>query len=181
MLLFAPVVPRKQARGKTVSEFLDAMKSYDLEALAEYYSDATDSDYTLDDFSYAEDEAGYAEMMDAMKTMMSAMDYEIIDSQVDGDTAVVNVSITSIDMSAVMTTYIANAFSLAYSNLDATEDELTVLMMQAFGDAIEANIDNTVTNEAAVNLEKVDGDWKIVGDETFINAIYGGLLSAIEE
>jgi hypothetical protein len=54
-------------------------------------------------------------------------------------------------------------------------------MMQAFGDAIEANIDNTVTNEAAVNLEKVDGDWKIVGDETFINAIYGGLLSAIEE
>jgi hypothetical protein len=97
-----------------------------------------------------------------MMSLLGSND-EIIDSQVDGDTAVVNVSITSIDLSAVMTTYIANAFSLAYSNLDATEDELTVLMMQAFGDAIEAKLGTTVTNEAAVNLEKVDGEWKIVG------------------
>jgi hypothetical protein len=53
LLLFGACGATEAGPGKTVSEFLDAMKSYDLEALAEYYSDATDSDYTLDDFSYA--------------------------------------------------------------------------------------------------------------------------------
>lgn len=65
----------------------DAMKSGDIDAMAQYMPEAERSEIT--DMS-DEDK----EVMQGMLSMMAALEYNIVSSEVDGETALVNVEFT---------------------------------------------------------------------------------------
>ena len=65
----------------------DAMKSGDIDAMAQYMPEAERSEIT--DMTDEE-----KEMMQGMLSMMSALEFEIKGSEIDGETAVVTVEIT---------------------------------------------------------------------------------------
>ena len=70
-----------------VNGMFDAMKSGDIDAMAQYMPEEDRSEIT----EMSDEEK---EMVEGMLTMMSALEYEIKGTEIDGDAAVVTVEVT---------------------------------------------------------------------------------------
>lgn len=122
---------------------------------------------------------------DYFKASAQKLTYTITGSEVDGDTASVNVDISYVDSVPVLQAAIGEmfmkAFSLAFSGEEMTEEESTKLMEDIFKDKMETMEETMVDASIQVNLTKIDGVWYIstIHDDLF-NAISFGLYSAEE-
>ncbi len=162
---------------KTVSDLLDAMKAWDTAALEEYMG--LEDIYGATDMDMSSEEA---EMTDAlMKALTANLDYTIVNTQEDGDTAIVTADITNVDMSVVMAEYITQVFALYFSGTDMTEEELNTAVFELLVTSIENNQETLVTNTVDIELTKVDGEWVITADDAFYNAVFGGMMTAFED
>lgn len=152
-----------------VTNYLNACKSMDRETIAKY----TDG--------YAEDASDSAETAvddlgeEAAKMLMDGLTYEILSSEENDGTATVKVSITNMDMSAVMSDAITQMFSLIFS--DITEEEMDEKTTEIFLSAMENNKDTTVTKEIDISLTKGEDIWLITPSDDLVDAITGGILS----
>ena len=122
-----------------------------------------------------------------MKTVFGNLNYEIISSEkVDDNNVVVKTKITATDMKPVMGEFLTKAleyaFSNAFSNPQPTEEETNKKMEESWVECASTPDLATVTIEVDIKVVKTESkEWKIEADDTFVNALLGGLADAAEE
>jgi len=151
---------------KVVESALTAIKASDFETASNYFD--TDPKETLD---AAEDDQS-----DEIKTkLMQGLEYSIISTEENGDTATVKTNIKNIDMSTVISDYINQAFEYVFSGL--SEDELNEKFIEILNTSMDNNKDNLIEKEVDIKLTKGEAGWIITMDDDLADAITGGMLT----
>ena len=177
---------------EVTTKFLDGIKNGDSEAVMEVYS----GDYAPilggwqgEDSSEGADEdstvPGIEEICEnELLPKLQEFDYEIVGEQIDGDSATVEVKITTYAvgnaMSSFMTDYISQGMALAFT--DASDEQLNELATSIFSSKIKS-MDKTYTDTVTFSLTKVDNVWKVDAiseDGEIADAFFGGLVSSVE-
>lgn len=161
-----------------VNDFLTAVKAKDLVTAGAYLKIGSDS--TLKDIDF-ENEAA----MNMMYAFIDKLSFEIpVLKSVEGDRAIVEVSITTVDSLSLMPDIIVQMMPIALimENEGAEIDE--AIIESAAMDLISANVNNVgtpmATTIATLNLVKVDQEWKIVDDQALADALTGNFGTALE-
>ncbi len=157
---------------EVVTNGLTAVKNIDTENMSTYFDseDLFGADFELN----REDES--------TKLLVDKLAFKVVSSKIDGDTATVTTEITNIDMSYVMGEFLSQAITAVFENAgseeEISEEDFDAKTEQILLD-IMGDVDvQTTTLTADISLVKVDGKWKISVDETFQNALFGGLIDA---
>ena len=156
-----------------------AFKNTDIEAAAKYVD--------VDEINASEDSSDSISTELVMKTIFNKLDYKIISSEkVDDTTVKVKTEITVTDMKPVLGEFFTNAmqyaFSTAFSNPQPTEEETNKKMEEMFIESASKEDLATVTNEVDITVVKTENnEWKVKSDDTFADALLGGLITAGEE
>ncbi|MGI5873501.1 MAG: hypothetical protein ACOX8R_02430 [Bacillota bacterium] len=174
---------------KTPSEVVDeaavAFQNQDTAALSELYNGKVD----LESFFTQEDSSSEleAEAFKALADKLCDFDYEILDETIDGDTAKVEVKLTTYDFATVangtMSQVFTTAFSMVFSDDEfddsKTEELFNTVLLGKLGEQTE----KTKTATIAIPLTRTESGWKIdklSKDETFLDALSGGGYSAMK-
>ncbi|GAA0076650.1 hypothetical protein UT300005_10280 [Clostridium sp. CTA-5] len=110
-----------------------------------------------------QDKAKFDESEKKMLDSMKKLTYKINSENLDGDSAVVNVTATAPDLAAVIGEFfqkaISVAFSSAFSGNNASDEENEKM----YDSMLSECLDNVKLTERTqdIHLEKVDGEWKI--------------------
>ena len=177
---------------EVTTQFLDGIKNGDSEAVMEVYA----GDYSPilegwqnDDSSEGAEDAsavpGIEEICEnELLPKLQEFDYEILSEQIDGDSATVEVKITTYAvgnaMSSFMTDYISQGMALAFT--DASDEQLNELATSIFSSKIKS-MDKTYTDTVTFSLSKEDNAWKVDAideDGEIADAFFGGLVSSLE-
>ena len=162
-----------------VNGMFTAFKNTDIEAAAKYVD--------VDEINASEDSSDSISTETVMKTIFNKLDYKIISSEkVDDTTVKVKTEITVTDMKPVLGEFFTNAmqyaFSTAFSNPQPTEEETNKKMEEMFIESASKEDLATVTNEVDITVVKTENnEWKVKPDDTFADALLGGLITAGEE
>lgn len=154
---------------KTVSDFIDAGKKFDLAQMAAFINPAnTDgktkiTDITKDGNKEANQYEKY--FLDYFKENAAKITYTIKDSKIDGDKATVPVDFKYVNGSPLLKATIGDVFSqamsLAFTGVQMKEDDTNQLFMSAMKKQ-KANIQESFVEKTVdVNLVKVDNKWYI--------------------
>ncbi len=185
---------------EVVAAGLDCIINYDEDSIAEYFM-SEDGDVELgsilnsgsdaEELEGAEDAEGAeveeveeetTELADEemAKLIFSHMTYKITGSEINGNNATVTVDITNKDAAPAFGNAFIAVLAAAFSG--ASEEESNAAFNSAFAETFESDENGTVTNTVVINLKMVDGKWMADPDnDAFLDAISGGLLSAVEE
>ncbi|MBE7046816.1 MAG: DUF4878 domain-containing protein [Ruminococcaceae bacterium] len=162
-----------------VNNMFSAFKSLDFDKAQKYVD--------INDIKSSDSEdglTGNAEMF--MKNLFNRLDHKIISSEkIDSDTVNVTTEITAVDMKPVLGEFFASAMqyalSNAFSNPQPTEEEINEKMEELFATSASKPDLATVTNQVVIKVVKQDKEWKVIPDDTFVDAILGGLTEAAKE
>lgn len=160
-----------------VANLLEAIKNGDNETIEKYLPS--------EDFDAGADEVGLGEE-EIAEYLFSKLTYEIKGSNVSGDTASVDVELTTLDMPAVFGSYITEMLSLAMENAfksegeALSEEELDEKSKQALINLMTAEDAKTVTKTVGFQLEKNKKSWRVKNSKEVADAVMGGLISALE-
>lgn len=165
---------KRELAQTVVENAIKSVQTADLEAISNYWGGTEVSE------SDAQTEA-------LMKLLGASLTYEVKSSAEDekAGTATVAVSFTNIDMSKVMTDFLSEMFSIAMeyaflpTDQQPSEDELSAIYMDKLTELIGRDDNGTVTNEVEISLSLSDDKWVIVPEENALNAMYGGMFSAV--
>lgn len=113
-------------------------------------------------------------------------DYKINSTEVIDDSNVkVNVSITNTDMSVVIADFVAEITAYALENLqeisDMSEEEMQEKTFEILEECMNQEDLDTVTVDVDVHVTCTDGVWEVNPEETVLDAILGGFISASED
>lgn len=157
---------------KVVSNYLNALKSKDLETAKTFVS-------REDDQIFTEIEDG--RLAYKILTILETLSFNIISTEVNDSIATVKTTIKNIDMDPVMGSVIVQMVSLAYSNLEdginLDEETFETKQNEALANALLANKDTTIETEVDIQLVKSETGWLIVRNEELADGITGGLFS----
>ena len=140
-------------------------------------------------------EAELAEIMEALGaentkefvSLFTDFDYEILDEEINDDTATVTVKITTYNFGQMfieaVQEYILQVFSIAFSNPDITEEELVEILQDIFTDKI-SKMEKNFTQTIDVGFTLTDEGWVLdyeLYESELFDAILGGMIKAIDE
>ena len=161
-----------------VNGMFSAFKNLDFEEAQKYVN--------VEDITNGENSNENSEIV--MKTIFGNLGYEIISSEkVDDSTVVVKTKITATDMKPVMGEFFTQAMQYAFSTAfsssqQPSEEEQNKKMEEILVECASKPDLATVTNEVDIKVAKTDSkEWKIEADDTFTNAILGGLMDAAKD
>jgi hypothetical protein len=99
----------------------------------------------------------------------------------------VKTEITAIDMKPVMGEFFTNAMQFAFSNAftpeeqQLSDEEMDKKMEELFIQSVSKSDLATVTNTVDIKVVEVEKTWKAAVDETFTDALFGGLMTVAED
>ena len=162
----------------TVTNFCNALKTYDFEAISSYMENSNAlSAPNLGDL--AEEDLGSEKLMTYLKENAEKMTYSLGETQINGDTATVPVSFTYIDASGVMTAalgeYLSQAFVLAFGG--AGEEQLAELFESIFTEKAASIKPDTSTVKVSFTCVKVDDGWKIADFSNTDSTVLDNILT----
>jgi uncharacterized lipoprotein YehR (DUF1307 family) len=170
-----------------VSDYCNALKSFDFDTAATYMADgAEDFENPFDDEELKDDVLS-EQIISHLKENAAKITYKISETKVDGDKATVNVTFSYADVSpiieAAFSKFITEALGLAFSGAD--ESEIENMFSTIFAEKIESVTPGTATADVVFNCVKADGNWKISDfseedGETIGNVLLGNFISAFE-
>ncbi|RCX13505.1 uncharacterized protein DUF4878 [Anaerobacterium chartisolvens] len=161
---------------KAVSSFFEAIKEADVNTASKYLSSASD-DLTYDD----------EEQEKIMKKIFNNLDYKIISTEKDGDTATVNVKITSPDLVKIVSEMISELmpklFEMALSGDENADQNSEELIKQYFDNSLSSPDMPLISSDVEIKLSysKDKKSWLIVPDDSLINAMTGNAAKAFAE
>lgn len=173
---------------ETADTFLKGIQEGDTDAVNSVYAPGNFqiSDLLIMDNEESEDLNEDETMAKALFTKIREFDYELSNEQIDGDSATVDVTITSYPFGEAttefLTEYMTQAFALAFS--DASDDQLNKLAEGIFLKKIGGLKEKNCRLTAKLPMTRIDGIWKIGGigeNSEFLNAITGNMVTAMED
>ena len=166
-----------------VTAYLDELKtsiSSDLNTIAiEKYFD-TDVQITENNQEFTLESHESNEMTLRYLELFRGFEYKVIDSTVDGDTAIVNVELTTYPVGELLQNYMVQLFSnvFEWSFAGLSEEEMTERSTTLFLE-LSNELEKTYISTVPVYLVKKEGKWLMVGSDNnfeLINALTGGVL-----
>ena len=165
--------------ANTVGSFLDALASGELEKAATL---TTEGKLRLQKTPLSQEDQEKSEEL--ARLIFGKMQYELGDTQIEGDKATVAAAITAPDMGMILRQSIATilpmAFAAAFSD-QTDEAKIDSLFMQFFADKLSEEDTPTVTTEVTIQLERRDGTWLIVPDDQLLSALTGRMDEAAKD
>lgn len=117
-----------------------------------------------------------------VKLLFSKLSCKINSTKVEGDNAVVNADITTIDMQKIFLNYMSQSLSLINSTGQEQNQDSSALqtqLAQIFTELLKKQDTKTVTTNVDIHLVKSQGNWTITLDENFQDAVLGGVVKAV--
>lgn len=105
---------------------------------------------------------------------------EILESKVEGDTAIVKATIQNIDFSQLVSELITQVLMGQIDPTNLQMDALSKLVSEKLGAIVNDSSAKKFTATLDVSLKKVGSDWKVVADVDLLDAMFGGLIKPIE-
>jgi hypothetical protein len=178
---------RTPSPEQVVTEFLEEVKRWDYEALPGYFAEEKTIKDLEPSFSGALRQGEDGSAAEAFRKAFSEkLSVKVLSSKTEGDTAEVKVEITSIDMLRVMGDVMGKALSMAFVVAfgdEKTQEDAEKMTEQMFVNAITDPNVPVARTSVVFPLKKIDGRWKISGDEGFgkslVNALTGNLVNAL--
>lgn len=121
-----------------------------------------------------------------MGLILKKLNYKILDSKVEKDTATVKTQVTAPNMQLVLGKVVAEVmpqlFSLAFTGGDS-EKIAEQMFMDAFTKKLQEKDLQFVTNDVTIHLKKdtKSKEWIVVPDDVLLNAITGNIVKGFEE
>jgi|GEM_PF-1164133 len=160
---------KTETAEEAVSNFLTAITTQNSETAQQYVS-------SLDEIPFLSVDSTNSEGYYMTESILSSLAFEILSSEETNSSAVVNVKITAVDMSAVVSDYFSIALELAFSGLEGLD--LETKMEEAFMEAFDNNKHTLREAEVSIQLDKNSTGWNIPQiDDALLDALSGGLSS----
>ncbi len=159
---------------EAVKNLFEAFKAGNFEE-AESYLVKDEAEETADD-----------EDVEMFNHVFTKVDYEIVSSEkIDGENVNVTASVTAPDMKVAVGEFFTKAlefaFANAFSETPMSDEESEAEMKRIFIEATDKEDLGTVTNEIVIAVCKTDEGWKVNSDETFVDAVTGGMMAALQD
>ncbi len=165
-LLLVACQPRPSAE-ETLRQALEALKAQDQQKMAQYFdvdmlTGEEDSSFLLSGFDYTQ--------------LLKNFSYEILDCTESEDTARARVSVCNIDMSALLSDFLQRymQYSVEDSAKDRSEAERQADLAEILNELLQQEYPMQ-QSEVYVDLTYEKGSWQIVVDDTFADALMGGI------
>lgn len=160
-----------------VDAALKAAQTVDTESIQTYWGDGSFKDLEADEYQETK--------MEIMKLMLNGMTYNIVNSVEDAKAGVatITVEITNVDMQKIMTSFLTQMLSKAFTyafmpeDQQPTDDEMNTMYLEDLTTLLSQDNNPTVTNTVDIELNLVDNAWKIVPSEEAVDAMLGGISS----
>jgi uncharacterized lipoprotein YehR (DUF1307 family) len=159
---------------ESVKGYFDALKKQDIQAAQGYMQNGV-KDISTD-----------AQQEKLLKQIFSKLNYEIVSSTVQKDTAVIKVNVTAPDLAIVtgnmFKDLLGQLFTLAFSGTEDIEAKSAQLTEEYFTKALADPQVVVITSEVDINLVKDSNTkkWIIVSDEKLANAVTGNFVTAMK-
>lgn len=166
-------------------DFLTATKAQDVESIkAVYLGDAEDLNPIQDDEEEpTEDEDENNPLTQAVEEKMWAFDYVVSNEKIDGNTATVDVEITTYDLGTATTAglgdYVSQGIGMAFAG--ATDEQMENLLYTSLANQYNEVTEKNYNKTVQLKLEQTDDGWKVSefdDDEPIVDAMNGGMASA---
>ena len=181
-LTFVLTACGRETPETALNNAMQAVINYDVETMQKYFSDDITDEI---DYSFVEDDSEEAELTKQLYSMMVAnLSYSITEITEDGDTATATIEATNADFNIILGSVFSKAFTelIGYAFLpeeqQLSEEQKTAMYTQWLIEAYSADNLQTVTKTATVNMTYQDNGWKIEATDEFLDAIFGGMMSA---
>jgi len=161
--------PEKDTRPEELTRaMLEAVKTGDKSAIQKHV------DYDALFLSIGDDDWHYRQILQNVK-------YQILSSDVEGDSASVWIKVTNIDMGVVLPAFFNKAMRLEYDNALSDEPvsapELEAEYRKLFTGLVETNKNGVIERLVDVSVKKTGGEWEIIPGRDLSNALLGGYLN----
>ncbi|WP_315079949.1 DUF4878 domain-containing protein [uncultured Clostridium sp.] len=155
----------KQTPSNMVKNYLEEVKKGE----NVNFSKLLNENLEKEDGKAAEDKANLDESEKKMINSMKKLTYKINSENIDGDSAVVNVTATAPDLAAVIGEFFQKAISVAFSGNNASDEE----NKKMFDNILSECLDNVALTERTqdIHLEKVDEEWKITDGNEMVKLL----------
>jgi uncharacterized lipoprotein YehR (DUF1307 family) len=159
---------------ESVKGYFDALKKQDIQAAQGYIQNGV------------KDISTGAQQEKLLKLVFSKLNYEIVSSTVQKDTAVIKVNVTAPDLAIVtgnmFKDLLGQLFTLAFSGTEDIEAKSAQLTEEYFTKALADPQVVVITSEVDINLVKDSNTkkWIIVSDEKLANAVTGNFVTAMK-
>ncbi|MBS3991378.1 MAG: hypothetical protein KGZ51_04835 [Erysipelothrix sp.] len=180
LLIFTLVAcSSKETPKEVVEKGISAIKNLDLIQIQKYFN--------ADEISDENDVFGQdfdVENAEIFALMTKNLTYEIINVNTNDKVATVETKITNINMAVIMKDFITQALILAFEQIGETEvdeEEMQKQMEDLLIELLSKEDNEMITTEVDIELNEVDGEWKIDLNDELINALFGGLTSVVDE
>lgn len=178
---------------EAVENALNAIKAEDEESIEEYFNfDELIEEYgEIDIFTNGEDnnlediEGDLEEIEERVESLdigniYEKLEFEILSSKEQADTALVETKIRNIDMGELIGRYMSEVFALAMENLYEKDENYEEKVEELLSDILESEDIDLVTSTVDISLIKEDNNWEITMDKELADAITGGFFTMIE-
>lgn len=103
---------------------------------------------------------------------------DISSVEINGTNSHVRLTVNAFDFASLMEDVMAEAFNWIFMDISAAE--LTSKIEALLKEKINMDYPPILSKEVTVNLEYLEGRWKIVMDKAFADAVTGGMISFAE-
>lgn len=139
------------------------------------------------EFDTEEQTEGDKALYESFKTITSKLEYKILSSEeVDENTIKIKVEATSVDMSPIFGDFFSKLIGYALSTAlssqtPMTDEEYNEESKKMFGECVSASDLATVTKQVDITVVKIENEWKVVVDENYLNAAFGGIYDILTQ
>lgn len=163
--------PKKAAPENTINTFFAEFKKCNFENAKNYLL----IDKNIDGSNYEEFTEGEKE---AIKYWVEKTGYEIKSTAITNDSAEVTISISTLNGEKIYGDYMNNLIKLKEKSISTKDPKEKEKSTEEYNKALINSIRNKnndiVTNTVNLELENKNNKWYIVGNQSFIRALYGG-------
>ena len=151
----------------TVKRFVSAAQNFDFQAMAQEIDPATmDPEDNWEEMMGDEQaDIGQEVFLDYFQENAAKIEYEILDTNVDGETATVNTKFRYVNGAPLMrdafTQFIGEMFALAFSGVEVSEEEATQKILDILENKRDIVEPEFVEENIEISLVLKDGRWYI--------------------
>ncbi|MBW6410665.1 DUF4878 domain-containing protein [Clostridium weizhouense] len=153
----------KKTPTNTVKNYLEQVKKGENAEFSKLLNENIEKEDKKTEENKAKFDESEKKMLDSMKKLT----YKINSENIEGDSAVVNVTATAPDLAAVIGEFFQKAISVAFSSAFAGTKPSDEENEKMYDKMLSECLDNVKLTERTqdIHLEKVDGEWKITNND----------------
>ena len=168
---------------EVVTEFIEAMKEFDIDEMTtKVKPDQRGELDKINSFQQGNKDESAEYLFDFMKGNAEKINYEVLDSNTEGDRASINVNFNYVDgtplYKATIKEYIKKTVSLAVTGKKRTNEETFKLIVQIMKDKKDSVELPMVDKAVLIDCVKIDNEWYIEQlNEDIMDVASSNLLS----